>query len=557
MAIRIGGKFRGTPMSNQRVPVRGYLIRGSDQTIYRELSRKEERRQQSRYGLRARVDFRWKDREKIYRQGEGFTRDISLTGMFVYADSHPPPRADIRVEVFFSPLSEGVSALQMSAKAHVLRVDPPTTGWICGSWRNLCVAQGQDGRKEPRPRGAKLKASAVRTRSNKGSLLIGCCFWSGEGDQVRRWDCWYSKVVAKNLLFGNMIMGCVVASDPAVFAPAAELPPEEVIFGSSPAMGAIRNKVEKAANANIPVLLQGQSGTGKEILARFIHRRSRWGNGPFVKVNCPAIPGTLLESELFGYERGAFTGAYGTKPGRVELAHRGTLFLDEIAELDPGMQAKLLQLLQDGQFCRIGAQADKRVEVRVVCATNRQLQREINSGTFRQDLFYRINVVTIQLPPLRERLTDIPKLAKYFLERFNRQYNLRARPLSSELLSLMQRHHWPGNIRELENVVRSYVIMGSEQTIYSELLSWKEEPYNNDFPENGSVSLKALTRKVVIEFERKIISQALEAHSWNRKQAARVLNISYRSLLYKISQTGIAPKRMPMPQWTGETASND
>jgi len=354
-----------------------------------------------------------------------------------------------------------------------------------------------------------------------------------------------------------MTMGCVVTSDPTVFAPVAELPPEEVIFGSSPAMGAIRNKVEKAANANIPVLLQGQSGTGKEILARFIHRRSRWGNGPFVKVNCPAIPGTLLESELFGYERGAFTGAYGTKPGRVELAHRGTLFLDEIAELDPGMQAKLLQLLQDGRFCRIGAQGDKRVEVRVVCATNRQLQREINSGTFRQDLFYRINVVTIQLPPLRERLTDIPRLTKYFLEQFNRQYNLRARPLSNELLSLMQRHHWPGNIRELENVVRSYVIMGSEQTIYSELLSWKEEPYNNDFPANGSVSLKALTRKVVIEFERKIISQALEAHSWNRKQAARVLNISYRSLLYKISQTGIAPKRMPMAQWTGETASND
>ena len=336
-----------------------------------------------------------------------------------------------------------------------------------------------------------------------------------------------------------------------------EFPPEAVIFGHSEVMQSLRDRMDKVASANVPVLIQGESGTGKDIIARMIHGLSPWRNGPFVKVNCPAIPGTLLESELFGYERGAFTGAYGTKPGRVELAHRGTLFLDEIAELDPGMQAKLLQLLQDGRFCRIGAQGDKRVEVRVVCATNRQLQREINSGTFRQDLFYRINVVTIQLPPLRERLTDIPRLAKYFLEQFNRQYNLRARPLSNELLSLMQRHHWPGNIRELENVVRSYVIMGSEQTIYSELLSWKEEPYNNDFPANGSVSLKALTRKVVIEFERKIISQALEAHSWNRKQAARVLNISYRSLLYKISQTGIAPKRMPMAQWTGETASND
>src|SRR3989454_3451017 len=203
------------------------------------------------------------------------------------------------------------------------------------------------------------------------------------------------------------------------------------------------------------------------------------------------------------------------------------------------------------------AQGDKRVQVRVVCATNRQLQREINSGTFRQDLFYRINVVTIQLPPLRERLMDIPKLAKYFLEKFNRQYNLRARPLSSELLSLMQRHHWPGNIRELENVVRSYVIMGSEQTIYSELLSGKEEPYDYDFSVNGSFSLKALTRKVIIELERKVISQALEAHSWNRRKTARVLNISYRSLFYKIREMGITPKRMPLPQWTGERASDD
>src|SRR3989454_8005721 len=255
-----------------------------------------------------------------------------------------------------------------------------------------------------------------------------------------------------------MTMGCVVTSDPTVFALVAELPPEEVIFGSSPAMGAIRNKVEKAANANIPVLLQGQSGTGKEILARLIHRRSRWGNGPFVKVNCPAIPGTLLESELFGYERGAFTGAYGTKPGRVELAHRGTLFLDEIAELDSGMQAKLLQLLQDGQFCRIGAQADKKVEVRIVCATNRRLEEEIENGTFRQDLFYRINVVNLFMPPLRERRSDIVGLASYFLDYYNRKYNCKARPLSSELVEVLQKYHWPGNIRELENLIKRYVI---------------------------------------------------------------------------------------------------
>src|SRR2546426_3712875 len=170
-------------------------------------------------------------------------------------------------------------------------------------------------------------------------------------------------------------MGCVATSAPARVAPVVDLPPEEVIFGTSAVMGAIRHKVERAANANIPVLLQGQSGTGKEILARLIHRRSPWGNGPFVKVNCPAVPGTLFESELFGYEKGAFTGAYGAKAGRIELAHRGTLFLDEIAELEPAMQAKLLQLLQDGQFCRIGAQGERQAEVHIVCATNRRSRR--------------------------------------------------------------------------------------------------------------------------------------------------------------------------------------
>ncbi len=288
-----------------------------------------------------------------------------------------------------------------------------------------------------------------------------------------------------------------------------------------------------------------------------LHQRSPWGTGPFVKVNCPAIPGTLLESELFGYEKGAFTGAYGTKPGRVELAHRGTLFLDEIAELDSAMQAKLLQVLQDGQFSRIGAQEDKRVEVRVVCATNRPLQQEINSGNFRQDLFYRINALSVQLPPLRERAADIPGLVQYFLGRFNREYNLNVRPPSSQLLDLLRRHHWPGNIRELENIVRNYVILGSEQTIYSELLSRTEETVNRNFPPSGSISLKGLTRKVIVEFERKIISQALEANSWNRRQTARALNISYRCLIYKISKTGIAPKNMAARRGTAEMASDD
>src|SRR5471030_2225173 len=190
-----------------------------------------------------------------------------------------------------------------------------------------------------------------------------------------------------------------------------EVPPDQIIFGHSEVMQAVRDRMDKVASANVPVLIQGESGTGKDIIARMIHTGSPWRVGPYVKVNCPAIPGTLLESELFGYEKGAFTGAYGTKPGRVEMAHRGTLFLDEISELDLGLQSKLLQLLQDGQFCRIGAQEDKKVEVRIVCATNRKLETEIENGTFRQDLYYRINVVNLHMPPLRDRRGDIEDLS--------------------------------------------------------------------------------------------------------------------------------------------------
>src|SRR5450631_4400039 len=231
-----------------------------------------------------------------------------------------------------------------------------------------------------------------------------------------------------------------------------EVPPDNIIFGHSEVMQSVRLRMGKVAAANVPVLITGESGTGKDIIARLIHGLSPWRVGPFVKVNCPAIPGTLLESELFGYEKGAFTGAYGSKPGRVELAHRGTLFLDEISELDLGLQSKLLQLLQDGQFCRIGAQEDKKVEVRVVCATNRKLEQEIENGTFRADLFYRINVVNLYLPPLRERRADLEDLCAYFLEYYNRKFNCRARPLSGEVLAVLQKYHWPGNIRELENL---------------------------------------------------------------------------------------------------------
>jgi len=322
-----------------------------------------------------------------------------------------------------------------------------------------------------------------------------------------------------------------------------DLPPDEVIFGRSEGMAAVRNKVEKIIPASIPVLIQGESGTGKEVIARLIHQRSPLADGPLVKVNCPAIPGTLLESELFGYEKGAFTGAYGAKPGRVEAAHGGVLFLDEIGDLDLGLQAKLLQFLQDGQFCRLGGQDDTRVELRVVCATNRPLEQEIENGTFRQDLFYRINVVNLQLPPLRERVVDIPELAAYFLEFYNAKYNLRTKPLSAQTQRMMQNYGWPGNVRELENLVKRYVILGSEETITGELVNSQHPQLIPNIPPDGKISLKRVTREAVRELERQVILKALQANNWNRKRAARALSISYRALLYKIRDAGLPPNR--------------
>src|SRR6266480_612910 len=322
-----------------------------------------------------------------------------------------------------------------------------------------------------------------------------------------------------------------------------EIPPEAIVFGNSDTLQTLRARMDKVAAANVPVLIQGESGTGKDIIARMIHGRSPWRTGPYVKINCPAIPGTLLESELFGYERGAFTGAYGSKPGRVEQAHRGTLFMDEISELDMGLQSKLLQLLQDGQFCRIGAQEDKKVEVRVVCATNRHLETEIQNGTFREDLFYRINVVNLQLPPLRERRGDIDDLVNYFLDYYNRKYNCRALPLSADLMTGLQKYHWPGYIRELENLVKRYVILGNEEVIRSDLVTREQEYFNPDINLDGPISLKKLTRAATRELERKVILKVLQAHHWNRKQAARALSISYRALLYKIRDAGLPPNR--------------
>lgn len=321
------------------------------------------------------------------------------------------------------------------------------------------------------------------------------------------------------------------------------LPPDSIIFGQTAAMRDVRVKLERVAGANLSVLITGESGTGKDIIARLLHLYSPWANGPFVKVNCPAIPGSLLESELFGYERGAFTGAIGMKPGRVELANRGTLFLDEISELDPALQAKLLQLLQDGQFSRIGSQEDTKVEVRVVSATNRELHRRIEDGQFRSDLFYRIAAMTIHLPALRERAVDIPLICEYLLEYYNHKLNGRAPALRPALLTKMQRYSWPGNVRQLENLVKRYVVMGTDDVILSELLQSNDRDALPDFTFDGSVSLKKLTRQTVRKVEGRIILSALHANNWNRKKAARALGISYRALLYKLKDVGIPQRR--------------
>lgn len=308
-----------------------------------------------------------------------------------------------------------------------------------------------------------------------------------------------------------------------------------------------KQKIDKVAQSGVPILIQGANGTGKGLLASFIHNLSAIPGAPFVKVNCAAIPAALLESELFGYEKGAFTGAHAAKPGRVELANGGTLFLDGIDEIDMSLQAKLLQLLQDGHFCRIGGQEDRSVQVRVICATNRRLEMEIANGRFRQDLFYRINVVSIELASLHSRAEDIPDLVNYFLQLHRTRHNMQARPLSPAALQLLARHSWPGNIRELENLIERYVILGSEDAISSELLNWEQTHAEPDIPLEGQIHLKKVTRQAVHDLEKKIILSVLEANRWNRKRTASALKISYRALLYKIRRAGLPRKRGANP----------
>lgn len=317
------------------------------------------------------------------------------------------------------------------------------------------------------------------------------------------------------------------------------LPPDEVVFGCSHKMMELKQRAAKVCGTNVPVLLHGEGGTGKEVLARWIHKHSPYSHGQFVKVNCAAIPSTLMESELFGYERGAFTGAHGVKPGRVELAHQGTLFLDEIADLDPGLQSKLLHFLQDGRFSRIGDESERTVETRLLCATNKDLEQEIEGGRFRADLFYRINVVCLKLPRLRERGEDIPLLAEYFLGQFENKFQKKAEPLTKGMMRYLQNLEWPGNIRELSNGIARYVVIGPETSITQEPTSRQANPNSGNQIVAGTIPLKQIAREAIREREKNYILEALQANQWNRRRTAKALKISYRALIYKIRNVGL------------------
>jgi transcriptional regulator with PAS, ATPase and Fis domain len=317
------------------------------------------------------------------------------------------------------------------------------------------------------------------------------------------------------------------------------LPPDEVVFGLSAAMSALRKRAEKVCQTDLPVLVCGDRGTGKETLARWLHAHSGYRNGAFVKVNCAAIPRHLLESELFGYERGAFTGAYAAKPGRVELASRGTLFLDEITDLDSSLQSKLLQFLQDGRFSRIGDTTERMVQTRLICSTSKELEGEIDAGRFHADLFYRISVVQLRLPPLRDRLEDLQLLAEHMLALYEKQFGKQCEPIGAQVLSYWQKQKWSGNLREFENGIARYVLIGPGAA-ESQGLPRRQGETSTNRP--NAVPLKRIAEEAVREMERNLILEALRANRWNRRRAAESLKISYRALIYKIRHAGIAQR---------------
>src|SRR5205814_3723833 len=349
-----------------------------------------------------------------------------------------------------------------------------------------------------------------------------------------------------------------------------------MLFGTSPKMEEVKTTIEQVADTTATVLIRGESGTGKEVVARMVYAQSTRRDKPFVKVNCAAIPHELLESELFGYEPGAFTGAHRQKLGKFDQANYGTIFLDEISEMHPALQAKLLHVLQDGEFARLGGKKDIAVDVRVLSATNKPLERAVEEGTFREDLFYRLNVVTIHIPPLRERREEIPVFLDFFLRKYSEFYGKQAHAFSDYAVSRMMDYSWPGNIRELENLVKRYVIVGNEAQIIRELATHKPimssvgtatattpaatTPRSPEViaanaatasydPSNGAEhsmpSLLEIGKRAAMLAEREAIERVLTQTRWNRRQAAKILKISYKALLNKLKAMEEQSKGQP------------
>jgi two-component system response regulator AtoC len=363
---------------------------------------------------------------------------------------------------------------------------------------------------------------------------------------------------------------------PAEPVRADRVEPTVELLGHSGQMKEVRQLIALVADTDATVLIRGESGTGKELVARAIRANSPRRERAFVKVNCAALPAELLESEMFGFERGAFSGALQAKPGKFEFANHGTIFLDEIGEMLPSLQAKLLHVLQDGQFSRLGGQGDVRVDVRVIAATNRRLEEAVARGDFREDLFFRLNVVSITMPPLRDRREEIPTLTRHFLHKYALHYNRPGIEISRATLDTFLQHDWPGNVRELENVIQRIVILGAESPKWNPLIPRRgerrtagdrrrsapplespqvfvpaaevplapapvarvpEPPAVIDTAESSEPpSLKHVGRTAARAAEREMMLRMLHRTRWNRKEAAEHLGISYKALLYKIKE---------------------
>ncbi len=313
---------------------------------------------------------------------------------------------------------------------------------------------------------------------------------------------------------------------------------------SSKRMRELEQQASLVARADIPILILGESGTGKEILALYTHKMSSRSQHTFLKVNCAAVPADLLESELFGYEQGAFTGAVRTKPGKFEICSGGTIFLDEIGEMPAILQAKLLQVLQDGTFMRLGSRSSMKVDVRVIAATNINMKEAMANKTFREDLYYRLNGFTLSIPALRQRKEEVPILAEYFMRKAAKRYGREPLHFSATLTEALTEYQWPGNIRELENVINRYLVLDDEKAILDELAI--HEVVDRSFTQGSESSreggLKQMVRSLKGEAEAVAIQQVLEGVGWNRKAAANDLKISYKALLYKIKQYDLSPQ---------------